>query len=92
MIEALREELEALEQEGGGSRSDPDASLPRSEQDRATVALAQHLRGRPVPEDRAALQRLGMFLARRGFGPDAVRSALRMAQEGADAEGDEFAE
>jgi regulatory protein len=92
VIEALREELEALEQESGWSRSDLDASLPRNEEERARVALARHLRGRPLPEDRAALQRLGMFLVRRGFGPDAVRSALRMAQEGADAEGDEFAE
>ena len=53
--------------------------VPATEEARAKIALAQHLRGRPLPEDRRALQRVGMFLVRRGFDPDTVRSALGAA-------------
>jgi regulatory protein len=58
---------------------DDDAALegPVSEDERADAALERHLRGRPVPEDRKALQRLGMYLVRRGFSPDTARAALR---------------
>jgi regulatory protein len=52
-----------------------DGSL--HEDDRADAALERHLRGRPLPEDRKALQRLGMFLVRRGFSPETARAALR---------------
>ena len=57
----------------------PDEKLPQTETERARVALARHLRGRPLPEDRKALQRIGMFLVRRGFDPDTVRSTIRAA-------------
>ncbi len=50
---------------------------PTSEDDRADAALERHLKGRPLPEDPKALQRLGMFLVRRGFDPATARSALR---------------
>lgn len=50
---------------------------PVSEDDRADAALERHLKGRPVPEDPKALQRLGMFLIRRGFDPATARAALR---------------
>ena len=53
--------------------------LPGSEPDRARVALDHHLRGRPLPSDFKALQRIGGFLMRRGFDPDTVRTALRAA-------------
>jgi SOS response regulatory protein OraA/RecX len=46
------------------------------------VALRRHLRGRPLPDDRAALQRVGMYLVRRGFDPETVRATLRAAAEG----------
>ena len=72
VMEALRgEELAepALDAEG----------IPGSEPERAAVALASHLRGRPVPADPKALQRLGAFLMRRGFDPETVRATLRAA-------------
>jgi regulatory protein len=50
---------------------------PVSEDDRADAALDRHLKGRPLPEDPKALQRLGMFLVRRGFDPATARAALR---------------
>jgi SOS response regulatory protein OraA/RecX len=53
-----------------------------TEDDRADAALERHLKGRPLPEDPRALQRLGMFLVRRGFDPATARSALR--RRGAD--------
>jgi SOS response regulatory protein OraA/RecX len=61
----------------------PDEQLPQSEAERARVALERHLRGRPLPDDRKALQRIGMFLVRRGFDPDTARSAIRAASEDA---------
>jgi regulatory protein len=84
VIEALRDELSAVEQGGPAGPAGDDAPLPRTEEDRARAALARHLRGRPLPEDRQALQRIGMFLVRRGFDPDAVRAALREPEESAE--------
>ncbi len=73
VIEAYRDEHASPE------RAPEDDSLPGSEEDRARAALARHLRGRPLPADQNARQRIGMFLVRRGFDPDTVRSALRDA-------------
>lgn len=72
-IERLREEWDAPE------RGPDDQDLPATDAERAGVALARHLRGRPVPDDPKARQRLGMFLVRRGFDPDTVRGAIRDA-------------
>jgi regulatory protein len=77
VIEAYRDEHAAPE------RAPEDESLPGSEDERARDALERHLRGRPLPEDPRALQRLGMYLMRRGFDPDTVRSTLRAASAGA---------
>lgn len=52
---------------------------PQTEEERATAALERHLRGRPLPAEVKALQRVGMFLVRRGFDPETVRTALRRA-------------
>src|SRR4029077_16879961 len=85
-IELMRDELAALEMDALGSE-DGAGDLPVTEEARARIALAQHLRGRPLPEDPKALQRLGMFLMRRGFGPDTARPAIRAAaSSGTDAE------
>lgn len=58
-------------------RDGTDAAPPLSEDDRADAALDRHLKGRPLPEDAKALQRLGMYLVRRGFDPATARAALR---------------
>ena len=85
-IEALRAELElaAFEAAGVDRSAEADAGgLPEralSEEERARTALARHLRGRPLPEDRAAQQRIGMFLMRRGFDSETVRRALKVAE------------
>jgi SOS response regulatory protein OraA/RecX len=60
-------------------RAPEDASLPGTEDERAHEALERHLRGRPLPEDPKALQRLGMYLMRRGFDPGTVRTTIRAA-------------
>ena len=78
VIEAYRDEHAAPE------RVPEDEGLPSDEDDRAREALAGHLRGRPLPTDRKALQRVGMFLVRRGFDPDVVRSTLRFAADATD--------
>jgi regulatory protein len=78
VIDAYREEHASPE------RAPEDSSLPASEAERAREALVRHLRGRPLPTDPRALARIGMFLVRRGFDPETVRTALREA--GADAE------
>jgi len=52
-------------------------ALPTSEAERARAALDRHLRGRALPSEPKALQRLGAFLIRRGFDPDTVRATLR---------------
>jgi regulatory protein len=53
--------------------------LPATESERARVALDRHLRGRAIPHEPGARQRLGAFLIRRGFDPDTVRATLRTA-------------
>jgi regulatory protein len=73
-----REVLERFREEDPQSVGET-AGLPSTEAERAQVALARHLRGRPPPDDRAALQRLGQFLIRRGFDPETARTALRTA-------------
>jgi regulatory protein len=73
VIEEYRAEHRAPE------RRPEDAAVPSSEAERAADTLARHLRGRPLPTDRKALQRVGMFLVRRGFDPDTVRWAIREA-------------
>jgi regulatory protein len=80
---------EVIEELRGAEIAEPvlDAEgLPATELERARAALEHHLRGRPVPADRLALQRLGMFLVRRGFDPQTARDAIRQA--GADDEED----
>ena len=73
VIEAYRVEHQAPE------RRPEDEAVPASEAERAAEALARHLRGRPLPTEPKALQRLGMFLMRRGFDPDTVRATIREA-------------
>jgi regulatory protein len=65
-------------------RGPDDAALPATEGERATAALDGHLRGRPMPSDPKALQRLGMYLMRRGFDPATARTTIRtrVAAEG----------
>lgn len=53
-----------------------------SEGDRAEAALDRHLHGRPLPDDPKALQRLGMYLVRRGFDPATARAVLRRRGSG----------
>jgi len=73
VIEAYRDE------HAEPARSPEDAALPGDEVERAEAALARHLRGRPMPDDPKAIQRIGMYLMRRGFDADVVRSTLRTA-------------
>lgn len=73
IIEAYRDEYAAPD------RAPEDAVLPGTETERAREALRRHLRGRPLPADPRALQRVGMYLMRRGFDSEIVRSALRTA-------------
>jgi len=71
--------LEALR---GGELAEPaldGEALPTSEAERARDALDRHLRGRALPSEDKARQRIGAFLIRRGFDPDTVRSTLRAA-------------
>jgi regulatory protein len=74
-----RQVLEELRGDDSPAMPDEDVPLPSSEAERANIALARHLRGRPFPADRLAVQRLGAFLMRRGFDPETVRAALRSA-------------
>ena len=60
-------------------RDAPDGELLATDDERAAAALDRHLKGRPLPEDPKALQRLGMFLVRRGFEPGAARRVLQAA-------------
>lgn len=55
---------------------------PQNDKERAVAALERHLRGRAQPADAKALQRVGMFLVRRGFDPETVRMTLRAAADG----------
>jgi regulatory protein len=73
VIDVHREEHAAPE------RPPEDVSLPGTEEERAQDALQRHLRGRALPEDPRALQRIGMYLMRRGFEAGIVRSAIRAA-------------
>jgi regulatory protein len=54
-------------------------ALPASEAERARTALERHLKGRPIPAELKARQRIGAFLMRRGFDPETVRAAIRAA-------------
>jgi SOS response regulatory protein OraA/RecX len=89
VIEALRDQLATLEgaeldrsaEAGVGAHNGYSLEGPLNEDERARTALARHLRGRPLPEDRAAQQRIGMFLMRRGFDPETVRRAMKVAED-----------
>lgn len=72
VLEALRGE-ELAEPALGGE------ALPANEAERARAALERHLKGRPMPADDKARQRIGAFLMRRGFDPETVRATLRRA-------------
>jgi regulatory protein len=75
-----REVIEAYREEHAEpDRSPEDIGLPGDESARAREALAKHLRGRSMPIDARAVQRIGMYLMRRGFDADIVRSTLRAA-------------
>ncbi len=63
-------------------RAAEDADLPETEEQRATATLESHLHGGRLPDDPKALQRVGMFLMRRGFDPETVRRAIRQHQSG----------
>jgi SOS response regulatory protein OraA/RecX len=65
-------------------RRPEDDVLPETDEQRAAVALERHLRGRPLPDDPKGLQRLGMFLMRRGFRPETVRATIRAAGAASD--------
>ena len=56
-----------------------EGGLPSSEPERAREALERHLRGRPLPKDRKALERIGMYLMRRGFDAETARATIRAA-------------
>ena len=73
VIESHRAEHAAPE------RAAEDEALPGTEAERAREALRRHLRGRPLPTDARAVQRVGMFLMRRGFDAETVRATLRAA-------------
>jgi regulatory protein len=82
-----REVIEAYRLEHAApDRALEDASLPGTEADRARDALERHLRGRALPGEPKALQRIGMYLIRRGFDPETARAAIRAL--GADAADD----
>jgi regulatory protein len=74
-----REVLEAMRGSELSARGLDDEILPGSEAERARTALDRHMKGRPLPDDFKALQRIGAFLMRRGFDPDVVRATLRAA-------------
>jgi regulatory protein len=73
-------------------RAPEDVALPDSDVERAHAALDRHLHGRPMPDDPRAAQRLGMFLMRRGFDAETVRTTLRAAGSGVGDDGDEPAQ
>jgi regulatory protein len=75
---------EVLEELRGSELAEPvlDAEdLPTTEDDRARMALERHLRGRSLPADAKARQRIGMYLVRRGFDPDTARRTIRASAE-----------
>ncbi len=73
VIEAYRTEHAAP------ARAPEDEALPGDEVTRARDALERHLRGRSLPTEPKALQRIGMYLMRRGFDAGTVRSTIRAA-------------
>lgn len=75
-----REVMEALRSEELAEPALDAEAIPGSEAERAAVALARHLKGRSLPDDPRAVQRLGAFLMRRGFDPETVRATLRAAR------------
>ena len=78
-----REVIEAYREEHADpARSPEDIGLPGDEAERAREALVKHLKGRPMPSDAKAVQRVGMYLMRRGFDADVVRSTLRSEPAG----------
>ena len=85
VIEEYREEHAAPD------RAPEDGTLPSNEPERASQALERHLRGRPLPEDRKALERIGMYLMRRGFDAGTARAAIRAAGAASDDESTEGA-
>jgi regulatory protein len=72
-----REVLEELRGEELAEPALDGESLPGSEAERARTALDRHLKGRPLPLDPKARQRIGAFLMRRGFDPETARTAIR---------------
>ncbi len=72
-----REVIQAHREAGVGERAPEDEALPGTDEERARIALERHLRGRPMPTDRPALQRLGMYLVNRGFDSETARSTIR---------------
>jgi len=72
-----RDVLESLRGEELPEPALDGEALPASEAERAEMALERHLKGRPLPVDIKARQRIGAFLIRRGFDPETVRAALR---------------
>jgi regulatory protein len=88
VIGLLREEMAVGEPEPVATWQGPldERDLPQTEDDRARMALHQHLRGRSIPDDAGARQRLGMYLVRRGFDPDTARAAIREASRSNDEE------
>ena len=88
-----REVIEAYRDEHADpERAPEDELLPGTEEERAREALARHLRGRALPADPTARQRIGMFLVRRGFDPDTVRGTLREADADGTADDDDDAD
>ena len=74
-----RDVLEELRGTEIAEPAEDEEPLPATELERAEIALGRHLRGRPLPTERPALQRVGAFLVRRGFDPQTTRDAIRMA-------------
>jgi regulatory protein len=74
-----REVMEALRGEELAEPALDAEAMPGSESERAAAALVRHLKGRPMPDEARAVQRLGAFLMRRGFDPETVRATLRAA-------------
>ena len=83
-----RDVIEAYRADPTPNRLPEDEALPATEEERARVALAGHLRGRPLPDDTRARQRIGTFLMRRGFDGDTVRAVIGQAV-GHGSDGDE---
>jgi regulatory protein len=74
-----REVLESLR---GSELAEPGRDgevLPGDDAERARIALDRHLKGRALPTDIRAIQRVAGFLMRRGFDPETVRATLRSA-------------